>query len=78
MTRAVNRAKPATQLKLPEEAMAHVAIDTASNRGTSRRTKRLRTRRDVIAALAPSTTITLKMLEPSTLLTAIESPPELP
>ena len=58
--------------------MPQVAIDTPSSKGTSRRTRRLLTRSGITAALAPSTINTLKMLEPTTLLTAIASPPAPP
>ena len=58
----------------PPEAIPQVAIDTPKRRGTSRFTKRLFTRSGITAALAPSTTSTLKIFEPTILLTAIASP----
>ena len=59
----------------PVEAMPQTAADTARSRGTSRRTNRLSTFRGSTRALLPSTTITLKMLLPTALLTARASEP---
>jgi len=62
-------------VRRPPEAIPHTAIDTPSSRGTSRRTRRLFTRRGTTRALRPSTTSTLKILLPTMLLTAMSSPP---
>ena len=70
-----SRARPACQVRRPPEAMPHTAIETPSSRGTSLRTRRLLTRSGTTRALRPSTTNTLKMLLPTTLLTAMASPP---
>ena len=75
ITNARSRASPACQVTRPAEAIPHTAAETAIRRGTSRRTSRLSTRRGITRALLPSTTITLKMLLPTTLLTARVSNP---
>ena len=67
-------ARPAIQVIRPPEAIPQVAIETPKRRGTSCFTKRLFTRSGITAALAPSTTSTLKIFEPTILLTAIASP----
>ena len=75
MTRPNNRATPDCQVTRPAEAIPQAAADTASRRGTSLLTKRLSTFRGRTRALQPSTTNTLKMLLPTTLLTASASAP---
>ena len=68
-------ASPACQVTRPADAIPHTAAETAIIRGTSRRTSRLSTRRGSTNALLPSTTITLKILLPTTLLRARASDP---
>ncbi len=72
---ANSSATPACQVSRPAEAIPQTAMEMPSSSGTSRRTRRLFTRRGTIAALAPSTTRMLKMLLPTTLLTARSEPP---
>ena len=75
IAKATSRATPACQVTRPAEAMPQTAAEIASSRGTSLRTRRLSTRRGSTRALLPSTTITLKMLLPTTLLTARSAEP---
>ena len=75
ISRASSKATPDCQVTLPADAMPQTAADTAIINGTSLRTRRLSTRSGITTALLPSTTITLKMLLPTTLLTARESKP---
>ena len=75
ITVATSSATPACQVRRPPEAMPHTAIETPSSSGTSRRTRRLLTRSGITSALMPSTINTLKMLLPTTLLTAMPSSP---
>ena len=75
ITKASNKATPDCQVTVPVEAIPQTAADTARSSGTSRRTRRLSTLRGITRALLPSTTITLKMLLPTTLLTAKASEP---
>ena len=75
MIRPRRRARPACQVTRPADAIPHTAAETAIIKGTSRRTSRLSTRRGSTNALLPSTTITLKMLLPTTLLRASASDP---
>ena len=70
-----SKARPACQVTRPAEAMPQTAAEMAIIRGTSRLTRRLSTRNGSTRALLPSTTITLKMLLPTTLLTARASAP---
>ena len=75
ITSASSSAAPDCQVTRPAEAMPQTAADTVISKGTSLRTRRLSTRSGITRALLPSTTITLKMLLPTTLLTARESMP---
>ena len=75
MTSPNSNARPACQVTRPAEAMPQTAAEIAIIRGTSRLTRRLSTRKGSTRALLPSTTITLKMLLPTTLLTARASAP---
>ena len=75
ITKASNKATPDCQVTVPVEAIPQTAADTARSSGTSRRTNRLSTLSGSTSALLPSTTITLKMLLPTTLLTAKASEP---
>ena len=72
---ATNSARPACQVTFPADAIPHTAVDTAIKIGTSLRTKRLSTFKGRTRALPPRTTNTLKMLLPTTLLTANKSDP---
>ena len=75
MTRPSKRATPDCQVTRPADAIPQAAAETARRRGTSLLTSRLSTFRGRTRALQPSTTNTLKMLLPTTLLTASASAP---